>query len=117
MEENPSAIRDYLDGELREATIRLAFPGETVHVSPIGLIPKGGQPGLSSPHGASVNNGIDPDLCSLTYSSVNEAVREVRQCGPGALMAKLDKICALKGPGIPGQSAPTGDDLGGSHLL
>ena len=81
MEENPFAIRDYLDGELREATIRLAFSGETVHVSPIGLIPKGGQLGkfqlivdLSSHPGASVNDGIDPDLCSLSYSSVDEAV-------------------------------------------
>ena len=80
MEENPSAVRDYLDGELRETTIRSAFLGETVHVSPIGLIPKGGQPGkfrlivdLSSPHGASVNDGIDPDLCSLSYFSVDEA--------------------------------------------
>ena len=97
VEENPPTVRDYLDGELREATIRLAFPGETVHVSPIGLVPKGGQPGkfrlivdLLSPLRASVNDGIDPDLCSLPYSSVDEAFRGVRQCGPGALMAKLN---------------------------
>lgn len=97
VEENPSTVRDYLDGELREATIRLAFPGETVHVSPIGLVPKGGKPGkfrlivdLLSPLRASVNDGIDPDLCSLPYSSVNEAFQGVWQCGPGALMAKLN---------------------------
>ena len=97
VEENPSSIKDYLDGELREATIRSAFPGETVHVSLIDLVPKGGQPGkfwlivdLSSPWGGSVNDGIDPELCSLSYSLVDEAVRRVRQSGPWALMAKLD---------------------------
>ena len=90
VEENPSAVGNYHDGELREATIRLAFQGETVHVSPIGLFPKGGQPekfrlivDLSSPLGASVNDGINPDLCSLSYSSIDEAVRGVWQCGPG----------------------------------
>ena len=74
VEENPSAVGNYHDGELREATIRLAFQGETVHVSPIGLFPKGGQPekfrlivDLSSPLGASVNDGINPDLCSLSF--------------------------------------------------
>ena len=55
MEENPSAIRDYLDGELREATIRLAFPGETIHVSPIGLIPKGGCRLLMEPASTTVS--------------------------------------------------------------
>ncbi len=43
-----------------------------VQVSPFGVIPKS-TPGkwrlivdLSSPHGGSVNNGIDSNLCSLT---------------------------------------------------
>ena len=106
VEENLSAVKDYLDGELREVTIRSASPGETIHISPIGLIPKGGQPGkfrlivdLSSPRGASVNDGIDPELCSLSYSSVDEAVRRVQQSGPWALMAKLDlKLAYQRAP-------------------
>jgi len=47
---------------------------EGVHVSNIGVIPKPHQPGkwrlvtdLSFPNGSSVNNGIDPQLCSLLH--------------------------------------------------
>ena len=103
VEANPAAVRKYIEEELKQSTIRLARPEESVHISPIGLIPKGGQTGkfrlivdLSSPQGASVNDGIDPDLCSLSYSSVDEAVARVRQCGPGALMAKLDLQSAYR---------------------
>ena len=78
-------VREYIEEELRQATIRSALPDEVVHTSPISLIPKGGQPGrfrlivdLSSPQ---------PELCSLSYSLVDEAVARVRWCRPGALMA------------------------------
>ena len=74
---NPAAVSKYIEEELKQSTIRLALPEESVHISPIGLIPKGGQTGkfrlivdLSSSQGASVNDGIDPKLCSLSYSSV-----------------------------------------------
>ena len=103
VDDYPGPVREYIEEELRQATIRSAMPGEVVHTSPIGLIPKGGQPGkfrlivdLSSPHGASVNDGIDPELCSLSYSSVDEAVARVRRCGIGALMAKLDLKSAYR---------------------
>ena len=39
---------------------------------------------LSSPEGASVNDGINPDLCSLTYVSVDDAARLVVEAGKGA---------------------------------
>ena len=86
----------------------------------LGLIPKGGQPGkfrliidLSSPHGASVNDGIDPELCSLSYSSVDEAVAQVRRCGIGALMAKLDLKSAYRRVPV----HPAWDVLGGPYIL
>ena len=79
------------------------LPDELVHISPIGHIPKDGQTrrfhlivDLSSPIGACVKYGIDPELCSLSYLSVNEAVAWVRQCGPWALMAKLDLKAAYR---------------------
>uniref|UniRef100_A0A1X7T116 Reverse transcriptase domain-containing protein n=1 Tax=Amphimedon queenslandica TaxID=400682 RepID=A0A1X7T116_AMPQE len=104
VEEHPVAVREYIEDELRQATIRSALPGEVVHTSPIGLIPKGGQPGkfrlivdLSSPHRASVKDGINPELCSLSYSSVDEAVAWVHRCRRGALMAKLDLKSAYPG--------------------
>ena len=52
-----------------------------IQVSPFGVIPKPHQPGkwrlildLSSPHGRSVNDGIDPQLCSLSYARLDDAV-------------------------------------------
>ena len=45
---------------------------------------------LSSPLGASVNDGISPALCSLHYTSVDEAAEKILVLGRGALLAKLD---------------------------
>uniref|UniRef100_A0A1X7VU55 Uncharacterized protein n=1 Tax=Amphimedon queenslandica TaxID=400682 RepID=A0A1X7VU55_AMPQE len=51
---------------------------------------------ISSPVGASVNDGIDPSFCSISYLSVNQAVASVHQAGQGVLMAKLDLHLACK---------------------
>ena len=45
---------------------------------------------LSFPEGTSINDGIRPELCSLTYTSVDRVAREAEQLGPGALLAKVD---------------------------
>ena len=45
---------------------------------------------LSSPQGHSVNDGIDPALCSLSYTSVDDAAAEICAMGRGTLVAKLD---------------------------
>ncbi len=50
----------------------------------------------SFPEGASVNNGIDPVLCSLQYTSVHRVARADRQLGPGALLAKVDVQAAYR---------------------
>lgn len=64
-------------------------------VSRFGVIPKS-QPGkfrlildLSSPHGGSVNGGIDRAYCSTRYATVDEAAEKMATLGRGALMAKL----------------------------
>ena len=36
---------------------------------------------LSSPESASINDGINPDLCSLTYASMDDAARLVVEAG------------------------------------
>ena len=46
---------------------------------------------LSSPAGASVNDGVEKKLCSLSYVRIWDAARGVAERGPGALMAKVDK--------------------------
>ena len=68
----------------------------SVQTSRFGVIPKN-TPGkwrlildLSDPEGYSVNDGIDPDLCSLSYVSVDEAARAAAKLGRGALLAKVD---------------------------
>jgi len=45
---------------------------------------------LSHPRGNSVNDGIKPKLCSLQYSSVDEAVRRLLPLGQNSVMMNLD---------------------------
>ena len=45
---------------------------------------------LSFPEGASVNDAIDPSLCSLKYVTVNHVASRGMQLGKGALIAKID---------------------------
>ena len=71
------------------------LPG--LHVNRMGVVPKGHTPGrrrlitdLSYPEGASVNDGIPPELCSLKYTSVEAVAAMAQRRGKGALLAKLD---------------------------
>ena len=45
---------------------------------------------LSAPRGRSVNDSISPDLCSLSYPSVDDAVDYVLALGRSTQMVKLD---------------------------
>ena len=69
----------------------------------MGVIPKGHVPGkwrlitdLSYPQGASVNDGIDPQLCSLQYITVDRVAQSAMQLGRGTLLAKLDVKAAYR---------------------
>ena len=99
--EHPEIITEYLHKEL--ALGRLLGPFEDIshlpplHINRFGVIPKGHNTGkwrlitdLSFPHGHSVNDGIDPDLCSLHYTTVEEIADIIAKLGPGALLAKFD---------------------------
>lgn len=98
--EQATVVQEYLEKEVRLGRVvgpleDTAFP--TAVVSRFGVIPKNHQPGkwrlivdLSHPRGASVNDGIEKELCSLKYTSVDEAVRVIRELGPGTQLAKLD---------------------------
>ena len=44
---------------------------------------------LSHPKGSSINDGIDSELCSLSYASIDDAVVTILQKGEGTLLAKL----------------------------
>ena len=67
------------------------------------MIPKGHQKGrwrlildLSHPEGKSVNSGTDQRICSLVYTSVDSAARQIVSLGRGTHLAKLDLESAYR---------------------
>ena len=99
---NRATVDDYLAAEQAEGKVAQSSLAD-IHCSPIGLIPKPHQPGkyrlivnLSSPHGASVNDGIAKDLCSLEYATIDQAAAVAQSYRVGALMAKLDLRSAYR---------------------
>ena len=100
--EHPEIIDAYLAREVNShRVVRLplavAHSIPTLRISPIGVIPKHNRPNkwrlivdLSSPEGSSVNDGVDPALCSIKYASVDDAVSIIQKWGTGTLLAKVD---------------------------
>ena len=96
--EHPDVVRRYIADEVAAGTLRGPVQNQAgVHVSPFGVIPKSGPPGrwrlvvhLSSPRGGSVNDGISPEACSVSYVSVDEAVRICWRMGKEVSLVKLD---------------------------
>ena len=96
-------VQQMIESKVTHGRLAIAPSPLGTHTSPLGLIPKPHQPGkfrlivdLSAPHGSSVNDGIDPSLCSLEYATVDQAAILARQTGPGALMSKLDRSSAYR---------------------
>ena len=98
--ENPRVIDDYLSREVEAGRVIGPMGHQlthAVHINRFGVVPKNHQPckwwlivDLSHPDGFSVNDGIEPELCSLRYTSVDEAVQAILSLGQGAQMAKVD---------------------------
>lgn len=97
--EHADVVRDYLAKECALGRVLGPFDPASlpqVHVSRFGVIPKGtsGQwrliLDLSSPEGHSVNDGIDSDICSLSYVTVDDAAKAILQMGSGGLLTKVD---------------------------
>ena len=90
---NPAVVEAHIQNEIQLGRLVGPIPAamvSQVQSSPIGLVPKSHQVNkwqlivdLSHPYGHSVNDGILPDLCSLSYSSVDEAVQYILQLGRG----------------------------------
>ena len=66
-------------------------------MSQFGVIPKGNKMGqwrlildLSFPPLLSVNDGIDRQLCSVHYPTVDQAIARILEVGQEALLAKVD---------------------------
>ncbi len=94
----PATISEYIDSELAKNHMLSPFPlawRHFLHINRFGLITKGHGTGkfrlitdLSYPHGASVNDGIDPALTSLSYTSVDSVAQRVQQLGKGLSFGK-----------------------------
>ena len=90
--QNPAAIADKLSNELSLGCIAglfLEWPFPSLHISPLGLIPKKKKPGefrlihhLSFPRGDSINSCIPND------ASVDDVVILIRCTGRGCALAK-----------------------------
>lgn len=77
-------------------------PFPTLQCSPIGVVPKK-EPGefrmihhLSYPEGKSINDSIPNECCSVTYSTVDDAVALIKKLGTGCLLAKTDIASAFR---------------------
>ena len=95
-EKQEEVVEAYIEAEQAQGRIILAgTPTEAqemgIHCSAFGVIPKKHKPGkyrlilnLSAPEGNSVNDGIDRELASLSYVSVEEVAGAVAKLGRGA---------------------------------
>ena len=98
--EHPEIIEEYLHSETSGGHILGPYSLNTmtgIHTNRFGVIPKKHQfnkwrliTDLSFPAANSVNDAIDPALCSLTYISVDQVAAAALQLGKGALLAKAD---------------------------
>ena len=93
----PDPIDRYVRAELQEGRLIRLSGATPLRVSRVGVIPKPHQPGkwrlitdLSFPKGESVNDGIWSEVCSVSYATVDDAVRCIKTLGRGALLAKFD---------------------------
>ena len=70
--------------------------GAALMINRFGVIPKGSTGkwclivDLSFPEGNSVNDGINPNICSLHYARVEDAAKELVRQGRGSFTAKVD---------------------------
>ena len=94
-------ITKYLQKELSLGRMLGPFPPDlTLHelqINRFRVIPKGHNTGkwrlitdLSFPPGRSVNDDIDPEFCSLAYTTVDRVAEIAASIGRGALLAKVD---------------------------
>lgn len=76
-------------------------PISNLHISPVGVVPKadGGWRMImhrSYPKYESINYFIDPEVCSVHYSSFDNVVDMISSLGKGALLGKVDVKSAFR---------------------
>ena len=127
--DNAGVVGQYLEEEMRlgriVGPIPLAWVPAGTQLSPIGVIPKSNQPSkwrlivdLSSPHGQSVNDGIEPHLCTVEYLRMDEVLGRIAASGRGTQLAKMDIASAYRMvTGAFRRQAPPGCSVGWPGVL
>jgi len=90
-----------IQNELQKGRVKqISSLPQDIFCSPIGLAPK---PAgwrvifdLSSPEGASVNDGIPKEYGTLVYETLNDTIQLIAQVGRGAVMMKRDLKAACR---------------------
>jgi len=102
---HPNVVQEKIDKELLEGRVAGPFdypPFPKLRVSPLGLVEKHNSSDfrlihhLSYPEGSSVNDFIDPKLCTVQYTNFDQAVELVQQLGKGCLLGKSDIKSAFR---------------------
>ena len=97
--QNPTAVDAKLAKELDAHRLAGPFsspPFPVFRVSPLALVPKKVEGEfrlihhLSFPKGSSLNDGISTDHTSVSYATVEDAIRRMKTVGPGCFLAKTD---------------------------
>ena len=120
-------ITEYLEKELSLGRMLGFFPPELIlhelQINRFGVIPKGHNTGkwrlitdLSFPPGQSVNDGIDPEFCSLTYTTVDRVAEIAASVGRGTLL-DIELACRLIPVRPTSGHALAGQDLHRPHAL
>ena len=103
--EHPDRVDQKLTKEIEEGRIVGPFaepPLPNLRISPLGVIPKKVQGEfrmihhLSFPFGASVNDFIPQEFCSVHYAKVDDAIRFIKRLGRGCTLAKTDVRSAFR---------------------
>ena len=96
---NPEVVDAKLNKECEAGRLAGPFhklPCYPFRLSPLGVVPKKtlGEfrliHHLSYPRGSSVNDGISPEHCSVSYATISDAIQHIKAAGPGCFLAKTD---------------------------
>lgn len=103
--EKPAIVQQKIEKEIKLGRVAGPFmekPLPNLQVSPIGLVPKK-LPGeyrlihhLSYPESYSINDFIDPNICSVQYTNFDEAVYMLQDLGQGCKLFKVDIKSAFR---------------------
>ena len=97
--QNPAAVDAKITKELEAHRLAGPFsspPFSVFRVSPLGLVPKKVEGEfrlihhLSYPKGGSLNDNIPVEFTSVSYATVEDAIRLIQSVGPGCFLAKTD---------------------------